>query len=192
MVYRYVGGIYGYGTGTASGTIINSGGTQIVGFGVQPGAGIGTALGTTINSGGTEYVSAFGTASGVTFGGSYATLDLVRPAGLSGTISGWQAGDIIDFVSTSVTSAVISGSTLSVTVSGGATFAYQLAGQEANTSPSLQSDGSGGTEVVLGLTVVGNRQFVEVFSGQTSTGISVLSGGTLQVDFGGTELGTVD
>ena len=65
------------------------------------------------------------------FGGTAGTLDLEQPQGLSGTISGWQVGDVIDFVSTSVTSAGISGSTLTVTVSGGSAFTYQLAGQEA-------------------------------------------------------------
>jgi autotransporter passenger strand-loop-strand repeat protein len=94
-------------------------------------------------------------------------------------------------VGTSVTSAAVSGSTLSVTVSGGATFTYQLAGQEANTAPRLQSDGSGGTDVILALTAVGSGQTLEVFSGQTSTGITVLSGGTLQVDSGGIAVDTI-
>jgi autotransporter passenger strand-loop-strand repeat protein len=176
------------GSGAAIGTTISSGGTQIVGYFL----GTGTAISTTINGGGTEYVSSAGTAIGVTFAGASATLDIAQPAGLSGTISGWQAGDIIDFVSTSVTSAAISGSTLSITVSGGSTFSYQLAGQEANTVPSLQSDGSGGTEVVLVVSGVGSGQTLEVSSGQTSNGIVVFSGGTLQVDSGGTALGTVD
>jgi hypothetical protein len=48
-----------------------------------------------------------GTAIGVTFGGTSGELDLERPQDLSGTISNWQVGDIIDFVNTSVTSASI-------------------------------------------------------------------------------------
>ena len=107
--------------------------------------------------------------------------------GLSGTLSGWQVGDVIDFVSTSVTSAGISGSTLTVTVSGGTTFTYQLAGQEANTSASTQSDGAGGIDVILvsGPPTVSSGQTLVVSSGQTSNGIVVLSGGTVDVLSGG-------
>ena len=97
-------------SGTANSATIFSG-SQVVEFG-------GTASGTTI-SGGTEYVSAGGTTIGFIFGGMSGTLDLAQPQGLTGTLSGWQIGDVIDFVSTSVTSAAISGATLTVTVSGG-------------------------------------------------------------------------
>ena len=179
------------GSGTATSTTILSGGTEIVsGPGTDDGAMIsggtqldyslasgatiftgsqvvesgGTASGTTI-SGGTEYVSAGGTALGAVFGSTSGTLDLEQPQGLSGTISGWQVGDVLDFVSTSVTSASISGSTLTVTVSGGSAFTYQLAGQEANTGANVQSDGAGGTDVTL-VTVT-----PIVSSGQTLEGV---------------------
>jgi autotransporter passenger strand-loop-strand repeat protein len=127
--------------GIAISTIVSSGGSEIVSSG-------STAIGTTISDA-TEYVSSGGTAIGVIFAGASGTLDLVRPQGLSGTISGWQVGDVLDFVSTNLASVGISGSQLSVTVSGGTTFVYQLAGQEANTSASIQSDGAGGSDVVL-------------------------------------------
>jgi hypothetical protein len=52
-------------------------------------------------------------------------------------------------VSTSVTSATISGSTLTITTSGGGVFSYQLSGQQSNTGLLLQSDGSGGTDLQL-------------------------------------------
>ena len=45
------------------------------------------------------------------------TLSLESPSGLGGTISNWQGGDVIDFVSTTVTGASITGSTL--TANGG-------------------------------------------------------------------------
>ena len=152
----------------------------------------GTASGTTL-SGGTEYVSAGGTALGAIFGSTSGTLDLEQPQGLSGTISGWQVGDVIDFVSTSVTSAGISGSTLTVTVSGGSAFTYQLAGQEANTGANVQSDGAGGTDVTLvtETPIVSSGQTLKVSSGQTSNGIVVLSGGTVDVLSGGVASGTV-
>jgi autotransporter passenger strand-loop-strand repeat protein len=183
--------------GTASGTTVSIGGVQLVfsaGSAVATTIGAGgqetvssggTASGTLIGSGGTEFVSSGGTAVGVAFGGSAATLDIRNPSGLSGTISNWQAGDTIDFVSTSVTSATISGSTLTVTVSGGQTFQYQLSGQQANTSAALLSDGSGGTEVELVQAAVSSGQVLEIFSGQTSSGLTVLDGGVLKVDSGG-------
>jgi autotransporter passenger strand-loop-strand repeat protein len=127
--------------GTAIATTVDSGGLQIVENG-------GIASGTTVNRGGTEYISSDGTAQDVTFGGTFATLDLGSPSGLTGTISNWQVGDTIDFVNTSVTSANISGSTLTITTSGGQSFAYQLAGQQTNDAD-LQSDGAGGTDVIL-------------------------------------------
>jgi autotransporter passenger strand-loop-strand repeat protein len=128
--------------GSASGTVVNSGGLQVVESG-------GTGSGTTIGNGGTEYVSAGGTAQDVTFGGTAATLDLEDPSGLAGTISNWQVGETIDFKNTSVTSASIGGSTLTVTTSGGQSFAYQLSGQQAHTDADLQSDGAGGTALTL-------------------------------------------
>ncbi len=151
----------------------------------------GTADNTLVDGGATEIVLFGGTASGVTFVGTSGTLELAQPSALVGTLSGWQTRDTIDFLNTSLTSTSISGSTLSVTVNGGATFTYQLAGLEANTAPGLQSDGSGGTEVILGLTVIGKGQTVEIFSGQTSTGITVLSGGIETVESGGTAINTV-
>ena len=206
-------------SGTATSTTILSGGTEIISsggidsgarisggtqldYGMANGATIftgsqvvesgGTASGTTI-SGGTEYVSSGGAALGATFGGTAGTLDLEQPQGLSGTISGWQVGDVIDFVSTSVTSAGISGSTLTVTVSGGSAFTYQLAGQEANTGANVQSDGAGGTDVTLvtETPIVSSGQTLKVSSGQTSNGIVVLSGGTVDVLSGGVASGTV-
>jgi autotransporter passenger strand-loop-strand repeat protein len=203
---QVVGGDYA--SGTAIDTTIESGGTQIVGDGFGSGTATNTTIegggielinsgsiasGTTIFAGGAEYVQSGGLAQNVTFAGTSATLYLQSPSGVSGTISGWQTGDTIDFVSTSVVSAVISGSTLEVTVSGGSTYDYQLAGQEANTSASIQSDGNGGTDVVLvvdGPPTVSNGQTLEIFSGQTSNGINVLSGDLLKVDSGGSAVDT--
>ena len=99
------------GLGTAIATTVNMNSPQYIQSG-------GVASGTTVNRGGTEYISSDGTAQDVTFGGTFATLDLGSPSGLTGTISNWQVGDTIDFVNTSVTSANISGSTLTITTSG--------------------------------------------------------------------------
>jgi autotransporter passenger strand-loop-strand repeat protein len=132
--------------GTARGTVVNSGGSLQVAF-------EGVASGATINGGGTEYVHSGGAAQDVAFGGTSATLDLESPTGLAGTISDWQVGDVIDFVGTSVTGAGISGSTLTITTSGGQSVSYQLAGRQPGTEAELQTDNHGGTDVVLEPTV---------------------------------------
>ena len=62
----------------------------------------------------------------VTFASTGGLLKLDQASGLSGTISGWAFGDSIDFVSATVTSAVVSGSTLTITETGGQTFSYHL------------------------------------------------------------------
>jgi autotransporter passenger strand-loop-strand repeat protein len=154
-----------YATGGAYGTTINSGGLEYV----YPG---GTSRGTTINSGGTEKVfgnaidttinngleyvlasgkSAHGTADNVTFGGPQATLELAKPSGLIGTISNWHVGDVIDFLSTAVTSVQENKAhtTLTVTYETNGTASYSLAGQQANTEFQLRSDGNGGTDLIL-------------------------------------------
>jgi T5SS/PEP-CTERM-associated repeat protein/autotransporter passenger strand-loop-strand repeat protein len=128
--------------GSAVDTTVDSGGFQIVENG-------GVASATTINSGGVESVAAGGAAAGVTFGGVSATLDLAQPSGLTGAISNWQVGDAIDFLNTSVTSANVSGSTLTVNVSGGQAYSYQLIGQQGGASVSVQGDGAAGADVFL-------------------------------------------
>ena len=125
--------------GAATSATVDSGGLQRVESG-------GVASGTTID-GGEEYVTSGGLASTLTFGAQGA-LALERPSGFAGAISGLQTGDIIDFVSTTVTSAAISDSTLTV-VAGGQTYDYALSGQEAGIKPSIRSDGQGGTELTF-------------------------------------------
>ena len=72
--------------------------------------------------GGTEYpYSPAAPAMDVSFAGAGGLLKLDQALGLSGTISGWAVGDTIDFVSATVTSAVISGTTLTVTEAGNQT-----------------------------------------------------------------------
>jgi autotransporter-associated beta strand protein/autotransporter passenger strand-loop-strand repeat protein len=128
--------------GRTSGAMVFSGGSQMIESG-------GTAMSTSVFAGGSEIVRDGGDADGMTFGGPSAELMLESPSGLSGTISDWQIGDTIDFENTSVASATISGSTMSLLVAGSQTFTYQLADQQGDTEASLQSDGSGGTDVGL-------------------------------------------
>lgn len=137
------------GPGTAIGTLINEGGRQNVS---------GIANGTIIN-GGLESVSNGGMADGVTFVGTHSTLALATPSGLTGFIRNWHVGDIIDFQNTIVTSVNETGNTLTVTYGDHRTASYSLAGQQANTEFKLQSDGNGGTELVLLASSLGAQPF---------------------------------
>jgi autotransporter passenger strand-loop-strand repeat protein len=65
-------------------------------------------------------------------------------------------------------------------------------GDANNTSGSDVNDPNEQVKVPSGPPTISDGQTLEIFSGQTSNGITVLSGGTLQVDSGGTALGTVD
>jgi autotransporter passenger strand-loop-strand repeat protein len=130
---------YVFSGGTATHTTINNGGQQWV---------YGIAVDTTINSGGLESVFS-GTADNVIFGGAHATLAIVgKPSGLIGDVTNWRVGDVIDFLNTSVTVAHETGNVLTVTY-GNQSASYTVVGQQANTEVRLQSDGGGGTELIL-------------------------------------------
>ena len=94
----------------------------------------------------------------ITLSGTGGTLKLDNPTTTSftGHINGLAIGDIIDLTNTTVTSAVISGSTLTVTESNSSTLTYQVAGALTGNYFAIQSDNAGGTDLVLspaGLTV---------------------------------------
>jgi hypothetical protein len=84
-------------------------------------------------------------------------LELAIPSGLKGTISNWHAGDVIDFLKTTVTGVHETGNALTVIYGNNQTESYSLASKELNTEFHLQSDGHGGTDLIL-LHVVGIAQ----------------------------------
>ena len=117
-----------------------------------------TAVNTTISNNGIEHVDAGGTAQNVSFSGEpgaifEAILELATPSGLEGTIANFKVGDVIDFLKTDVTFVQQTGDTLTVFYAGNQTASYTLAGQQANTEFHLQSDGHGGTDLILTLGV---------------------------------------
>jgi autotransporter passenger strand-loop-strand repeat protein len=138
--------------GAANGTTISSG-VQYVQAG-------GTASGTTIDSGGTEHVFTGGAAHDVTFGGPSATLALDQTStAFTGTISGFQSGDRIDlgdilFQKSGATLATLgytenaanTGGTLTVS-DGSHVASLALLGQYTASSFALSSDGQFGTYV---------------------------------------------
>jgi T5SS/PEP-CTERM-associated repeat protein len=87
----------------------------------------------------------------ITFAGGAGTSLVLHPQSyaLDGVIGGLALGDIIDLVDTNVTSAIINGSDLTVTENGGQTLNYQVAGALSGNEFALQSDGAGGTDLVL-------------------------------------------
>ena len=184
-----------------------SGGAQIV-YGLASGVTVftgsqliesgGSAVGTTISNGGEVEVLLGGMAEDVSFVGSGGLLELHAPSGLSGIIDVSETGSI-DFVSASVISAGISGSTLVVTEAGSETFSYQLGSLQAGTSVSLQSDGNNGTDVVLQAPVVSGTSLTITASpnsvpadGATTTTLTVTvedAKGNLLAEHGGDAVG---
>lgn len=165
--------------GTANNAIVNAGGTQDVAVGgIATGTTLnggvqfvaGTANGTVVDAGGQlyvgadgvannshlvsgfEYVTAGGTADGVDFAGSAATLLLDQASGLTGTVSNFEVGDMIDLLNMSVSAFTFDGSTLTLATNSG-TVAYQFAGVQSGTELNVTDDGHGGTAISLSLLV---------------------------------------
>jgi hypothetical protein len=116
---------------TSGGTITASGGLLDVTGGVTGAGHFTIASGATLELGGT-------TAQSVTYTGT-STLQLDAPANYTGAIGGLALGDAIEFSSETVSSAVINGSTLTVTGSDGVTT-YQVSGALTGNHFAVQPD----------------------------------------------------
>jgi autotransporter passenger strand-loop-strand repeat protein len=149
--------------GISDATTIQAGGIEKV---------AGTANNTSIFPGGELIILSGGTANNVAFidnGAQHnATLTLYLPTGLTGTITGWHVGDVIDFVNTTVTNVSVENNILTLTYGEGlrgpesAQVSYQLASLQSNTHFELQSDGEGGTELTLQPGVQSEASLVDV------------------------------
>jgi hypothetical protein len=151
-----------FGDASASGFLGVGGGSQVTAATVNTGGILnvgedGAAFATTLQ-GGLLKVFPLGVANDVSFGapapggGDHHNLvDLLgAPTQLTGTITGFQIGDVIDFVDTIVTSASAANGVLTVTYAPKAgTANYFLANQQPNTTFTLQSDGDNGTNLIL-------------------------------------------
>lgn len=136
----------------------------------------GLAIDTTINEGGSLDILN-GTANNVTFGGANAVLAVAgNPSSLTGTISNWQVGDVLDFMNTVVSDVDQTGNKLTVTYGDHAT-SYLLAGQQAGTEFQLRSDGNGGTEVVLMQQPVANA----LYAGSNQVSSAVMDEASVQL-----------
>jgi autotransporter passenger strand-loop-strand repeat protein len=174
-----------FGDASASGFLGVGGASQVTAATVNTGGILnvgsdGAAFATTLQ-GGTLKVFPLGVANDVSFGepapggGPHQNLvDLLgAPTTLTGTITGFQIGDRIDFVDTNVTSASAANGVLTVTYGPKAETAnYFLANQQPNTTFTLQSDGDNGTNLILTPTVaqpplVAPKQLPSDVSGDT-------------------------
>jgi len=136
-----IDGGFAWVAGSASNTTLNSGELDVA----------GSASGTHL-AGGVERVLAGGVQNGVDFAGSAATLTLEDAAGLTGTVSNFEVGDMIDLLHTAVFSFTFDGSTLTLATNSGS-VAYQFAGVQSGTELNVTDDGHGGTAISLSLLV---------------------------------------
>lgn len=135
--------------GQVSATTVNTGGLLNV-F-------AGTAIATTLQ-GGTEIVYSINqdaVARDVSFGGPHQSiLELAAPTGLRGTITGFQVGDVIEFLNTQVTIDHVTNKALVLDFGAKQSVTYFLAQQQPNTRFMTQDDGHGGTNLILTATSV--------------------------------------
>ena len=108
-------------------------------------------------------------------------LDNPTPTSFTGHINGLAIGDIIDLTNTTVTSAVIIGSTLTVTESDSSTLTYQVAGSLPGTYFAIQSDNAGGTNLVLSPTGLSLSTSV-VGTGTVQQGQTLVASATIAGD----------
>jgi hypothetical protein len=126
------------------GTISASGGLLVVG---GPITGAGQL---TIGNTGASLEIGGATSESVSFGGFVGTMKLDAPQGFTGAITGFAKGDAIDLAGIQATSAVVNGSTLSVTA-GAQTFNYQVSGAGLSENVfAVENDQHGGTLLALG------------------------------------------
>ena len=138
-----------------------------------------------VNAGGTLEVLSGSSVTGVTLNGG--TIELGSGAAVAQVITGFTAGEAIDFVTLGsgavLSTAVVDGNTLVTVTSGGVSQSITLEGQFAAGSLGLIADGAGGVDVeILPQTLSGTET---ISSGVLGDDITVASGAVLTVAPGG-------
>ena len=142
--------------------------------------------------------------AGVVLGGG--NIDFAGPGGtlaiggtlMANTISGFDPGDTIELTGFSGDSATLGPDNLLTISGGGVTYALQfdLLQDFSGEVFSVADDGTGGTIVTVanssGPPVVSSGGIFVISSGITESGITILAGGTLIVESGGTALNTLN
>ena len=140
------------GTGIISGTVADLGSITVASGGTIVAAGNVTGSGLLSIGADADLVIDSATSATADFVGADGTLTLNSPASFTGAIAGLSAGDIVELVNTTVTSATISGSTLTIYGVTSAIASYQVSGDLSGEAFAVQGDGVGGTRLVLGST----------------------------------------
>jgi hypothetical protein len=175
-----------------NGAVIDLGGAVISGLTLNSGGKLilqsGTATGTTIDGGNITLAGSLAALSGVTFDGTgtiFAESTAAAGGGVIGAISGFTIGDVIDLTNfdATLTSTMAGTNTVETITDNGMSESYTFAGSYLPGAFALAPDGNGGTDLVL-------TNSGTILAGQTDTGLTVTSGGTITVLAGGTIINT--
>jgi autotransporter passenger strand-loop-strand repeat protein len=195
LVYgtQYVaGGAVTNGIVDNNGHVIDLGGAIITGLTVNSGGNLflqsGTASSTAIDGGNVTLAGSLASLAGVTFNGAgtiFAESTAAAGGGVVGPISGFTIGDVIDLTNfdATLTSTMVGTNTVETITDNGMSESYSFTGSYLPGAFALQPDGNGGTDLVL-------TNSGTVLAGQTDTGLTVTSGGTITVLAGGTIINT--
>ena len=134
------------GSGTVANAITNTGTVDATGGTLTLSSAV-TGAGLLMIDAGSELTLGAANAERVLFNSGSAELRLNTPTGFTGTLSGFGAGDSLLLMSTNGTAASISGTSLTVTLSGGGTDVFKLAASQAAKTLTVTSDGQGDTLV---------------------------------------------
>ena len=124
----------------ADGSVESSGGTLTLTGKIDGGGVLQIDVNSTLDLSGAD-------SNNVYFAGG--TLKLEKTGSVTGTLTNMKVGDIIDLVGITATSATRSSETLTVTESNGTKLTFQVLGSFSGTTFAVESDGHGGTDVVL-------------------------------------------
>jgi autotransporter passenger strand-loop-strand repeat protein len=195
------GGVANLQSAIAIGATVEGGGTLEVGSG-------STAGNTVVQGGVVALATPDATLTGVSFDGFGGTIDVTTVpnpgAGVQGVVSGWAAGDVIDFqtigTAAVLTSATVSGNTAAAIVSGGVSETITISGLAASQLIQLVPDGGSGVELTYeapptitvsgGVTSTGLNVYVgtvDVLAGGTLADASIYAGASGVVQYGGTD-----
>ncbi len=125
-----------------TGLIEANGGKLVIGQPVSGAGDYAVDAGATLELGGSATAGAM-----TTMNGGGATLLLDHPATYAGSIANFGTGDLLDLAGVVATGATISGSTLTVALTGGATRVYTVTGNTSTGALRVATDGHGGSLV---------------------------------------------
>jgi hypothetical protein len=136
------------GYGTVATAITNTGTVEAVGGDFNLTAAV-TGAGTLEIAPSGELEIGAANAEKVLYSGTGGELRLDKPTSFTGTLSNFVSGNELLLASTNATMAVLSGATLTVTLSGGSTEKFNVAGNSSTVTLTTASDGQGDTLITF-------------------------------------------